>query len=196
MNNTLNCAANNFGRRKFLQYSALGMAGLAVGCSQKNSPQANNSDIDTRLTELGITLPQASKAVAAYATYRIVGDMVYIAGQGPALDSKAPVLGKVGKDITVAQAKHAARLACINILAQAKAACGGDLGRIVQWVKMGGFVNCIDGFTDHPKVINGATELLYDIFGEAGLPARFAVGASSLPFNIAVEIDASFQIWT
>lgn len=184
-------------RRKLIQLSTVGLAGIAVGAgcsSEKSRTSQDTQAINDRLKELGITLPEAPKALAAYAPYRIVGNTVYIAGQGPILGTSAPVLGKLGADLTLAQGQHAARLACINILAQARAACGGELGRIVQWVKMGGFVNCTDDFTEQPKVLNGATELLRDVFGEKGLPARFAVGANSLPFNICVEIDAVFQI--
>ncbi len=185
-------------RRRLMQIGACSTIGLAACTPEPSGKQKpivpSEHRIDKRLAELGVELPVAGKAVATYVPYRVVGNMVYIAGQGPALSADTPVLGKVGKELTIEQGQHAARLACYNILAQAKAACGGDLDRIVQWVKMGGFVNCVDGFTDQPKVINGATNLLRDVFGEAGLPARFAVGVNALPFNICVEIDASFEM--
>jgi enamine deaminase RidA (YjgF/YER057c/UK114 family) len=150
--------------------------------------------INARLKELGITLPKAPAPVATYVPYRIIGNTVYIAGQGPALDSKAKVRGTLGKDMTIEQGAQAAHLACLNLIAQAKKACDGDLDRIVQWVKMGGFINSADDFTDQPKVLNGATDLLREIFGDKGVPARFAVGVNTLPFNVAVEIDAIFEM--
>lgn len=189
--------ALRFNRRKLMQVGACSMVGLAAACAPKKTVSTASAHvIDKRLEELGVRLPEAAKAVAAYVPYRIVGNMVYIAGQGPTPKVDVPVTGKIGQDLTIKQGQYAARLACYNILAQAKAACDGDLDRIVQWVKMGGFVNCVDGFKDQPKVINGATNLLRDVFGDSGLPARFAVGVGSLPFNICVEIDASFEIRT
>lgn len=182
-------------RRRLLQYSAAGLAVAVTGCSSGSSlVERDTALIESRLKDLGIELPEAQGALATYAPYRVVGDMVYIAGQGPRLDTDAPVLGKLGSDLTLEQGQYAARLACINILAQAKVACGGELGRIVQWVKMSGFVNCTDDFIDQPKVLDGATSLLESVFGKKGLPTRFAVGSNSLPFNISVEIDAAFQI--
>ena len=181
-------------RRKMITLATCGVVALTGACAR--GPALVPTDIGQKLSELGVSLPVAGKAVATYAPFRIVRNMVYIAGQGPLAEPNVPVLGKVGKDLTIEQGQYAARLACYNILAQAKAACGGDLNKIVQWVKMGGFVNCTAEFTDHPKVINGATDLLRDVFGDKGLPARFAVGVNSLPFNICVEIDASFEIRT
>ncbi|MEE9348033.1 MAG: RidA family protein [Robiginitomaculum sp.] len=167
-----------------------------TGCSPKPAARATGSAgiIEARLKTLGITLPKAPAPVATYVPYRIIGQTVYIAGQGPALDSGAKVQGTLGKDMTIEQGAHAAHLACLNLIAQAKKACAGDLDRIVQWVKMGGFINSADDFTHQPQVLNGATNLLRDIFGDKGLPARFAVGVNTLPFNVAVEIDAIFEM--
>ena len=148
--------------------------------------------IEQRLAELGITLPPPPPAVATYVPYRVAGNLVYIAGQGPA-DFKG-CQGKLGRDLTVAQGYECARRTGLVILAQLKAASGGDLDRVVQAVKISGFVNATPDFTDHPKVINGASDLFRVVFGDAGLAARYAVGAGSLPFNVAVEIAAVFEI--
>lgn len=161
------------------------------------SQGAGNADtgrIEARLEELGIALPEAPSAVATYAPYKVVGNLVYIAGQGPMDDGITECRGKVGSDVTKEQGYQCARLTGLVILAQLKAACGGDLDRVVQGVKIGGFVNTAPGFTDYPFVINGASDLFVDVFGKRGLAARFAVGAASLPFNIPVEIDAVFEI--
>jgi len=174
---------------------AAGVTGLAFG-GLASRPEAGEKAeaIEQRLAARGVVLTEPAAAVATYAPYRIVGDMVYLAGQGPAAGQGAKVLGKLGRDLTVEEGAYAARLTAIAILAQAKAACGGDLGRIVQWVRLTGYVNSSDDFTEQPKVINGASDLLVEIFGEKGMHARAAVSVNSLPFDIAVEIEASFQI--
>jgi len=194
------CAAH-MTRRRVLKTGFAGTAGLAVaglsGCSESafDSVAAREPGvIDRRLAELSVTLPEPTEAVATYAPFRVVGDMVYVAGQGPAFDAGTKVFGKLGADLTIEEGANAARLTGLSVLAQAKAACGGDLDRIVQWVRLTGYVNSADDFVDQPKVINGASDLLVEIFGEKGLHARAAVGVNALPFNIAVEIEASFQI--
>ncbi len=166
----------------------------AVMAAALTAGHALAGDVEARLAELGLHLPEAPPAAATYTPYRIVGDLVYIAGQGPVEKGEIACRGKVGRDLDTGEAYHCARLTGLVILAQLKAACGGDLDRVVQAVKIGGFVNAAPDFTDHPAVINGASDLLVDVFGEAGLAARYAVGVSSLPFNIPVEIDAVFQI--
>ena len=150
-------------------------------------------EADKRLRELGITLPDPAPAVANYVPYVTAGAMAYIAGQLPLESGKVKFTGKVGADVTLEEAVAAARLTAINILAQARAAAGGALDR-VRCVKIGGFVNATPEFVDHPKVLNGASDLLVAALGERGRHARFAVGASSLPLGAAVEIDAVFEI--
>ena len=150
--------------------------------------------IDARLEELSIRLPDAAAPAANYVPWRIAGNLVHIAGQGAFWDGKLMYNGRVGDDVSLDDAIHAARYVGLNLLAQLKAACGGDLDRVVQCVKLGGFVNCTPDFTDQPKVINGASDLMVEIFGDAGKHARFAVGAPSLPMGISVEIDAIFEI--
>lgn len=153
-----------------------------------------SAEIEARLKDLGVTLPQAATPVANYVPYVISGSMLYISGQLPMEDGKVAVTGIVGKDVDVARAQRAAELCAINILAQAKSALGGDLGRIRRLVKINGFVASTPEFTEQHLVINGASNLLAGVLGEAGKHARAAVGLTSLPFNAAVEIDAVVEI--
>jgi enamine deaminase RidA (YjgF/YER057c/UK114 family) len=151
--------------------------------------------IEARLKELGIELPQASKPAAAYVPWRISGKQVWIAGQVPLWNGELKWIGKVGDRYTVQEGYEAAKLCGLNILAQLKAACGGDLDRVAQAVKLVGFVNCPPTFGDQPKVVNGASELMVQVFGpEAGAHARSAVGMGSLPFDVAVEVEGVFEL--
>lgn len=150
--------------------------------------------IDSRLADLGITLPQAAAPVANYVGYVVSANLVFVSGQLPLADGKPQVVGKLGDDVTVEQGTQAARLCAINLLSQLKAACGGDLDRVVRVVRLGGFVNSTPDFTDHPKVINGASDLMVEVFGDAGRHCRAAVGSSSLPLGVAVEVEATFEI--
>lgn len=150
--------------------------------------------IDARLAELGIELPQAAAPVAAYVAYTRSGNTLYISGQITVWNGERKFVGKVGQDFTVEQGKEAARLCALNILAQARAALDGDLDRVTRVLKLGGFVNAGADFHDHPAVINGASELMQDVFGEAGKHARAAVGAPSLPGNVAVEVEAVLEV--
>lgn len=150
--------------------------------------------VDDLLKAKGIELPNPSVPAANYIPYLRVGDLVFIAGQVTFWNGERRFLGKVGKDFTLEQAREAARLVGLNVLAQLKAACDGDLDRVVRCVKLGGFVNCVPEFGDHPMVMNAASELMIEVFGEAGRHTRTAVGAPSLPFHVAVEIDAIFQV--
>jgi enamine deaminase RidA (YjgF/YER057c/UK114 family) len=151
-------------------------------------------NLQEKLTELGHTLPKASSAVASYVPYVISGNQIFIAGQIPFINGEAMHQGIVGQDLTLEQAQQAAIACGLNILAQVNAAVQGDWSRIKRCVKMGGFVACTPDFTDHPKVINGASELMTAVMGDAGQHARFAVGAPCLPLNVAVEIDAIFEL--
>lgn len=150
--------------------------------------------IDARLAELGITLPEAAAPAANYVPYVVTGNLVHVAGQVTLKDGKLEFVGKVGRDFGVDEGYQAARLCGLNLIAQAKAACGGDLDRVVRVVKLGGFVNGTTDFTDQPKVVNGASDLMVEVFGDAGRHARFAVGAPALPFDVAVEVDGIFEI--
>ena len=150
--------------------------------------------IDARLAELGLELPTAPAAAGAYVGYVRSGNQLFVAGQIPIWNGEIRHQGKVGGDLTLEEGQEAARVCALNIIAQAKAALDGDLDRVVRIVKLGGFVNCPVDFSDHPKVINGASNLIGDIFGEKGAHARFAMGAGSLPLNVAVEIDAVIEV--
>ncbi|NKB60081.1 MAG: RidA family protein [Alphaproteobacteria bacterium] len=149
--------------------------------------------IDARLQELGIELPEAAAPVANYVPYVIDNKQLWIAGQVPFWQGAIKYTGIVGQDVTLEDAVDAARVCALNILAQTKAALG-DLDRVARIIKLGGFVNGVPGFTDQPKVINGASDLLVEIFGDKGLHARSAVGAHGLPLGVPVEVDAVIAI--
>lgn len=150
--------------------------------------------IEGRLKELGIVLPQAAAPAANYVPYVISGNLLYLSGQLPMENGKIGVTGHLGKDVDVAGGQRAAELCAINILAQAKAALGGDLGRIKRLIKLNGFVASTPDFVEQHLVINGASDLLANVLGEAGKHARAAVGMAALPLNAAVEIDAILEI--
>lgn len=152
------------------------------------------STIAQRLVELGVTLPTPAAPVGAYVGWARTGDLVFTSGQLPMLDGKLQLTGKLGAPVTVEQAYAAARLVGINILAQVAAAVDGDLERIVRCVKLVGFVACVPEFAEHPKVINGASEFMVAVLGEAGRHARSAVGVPSLPLDAAVEIEGVFEV--
>lgn len=149
--------------------------------------------IDARLAELAITLPAAPMPAANYVPYVISGKMLYVSGQISA-DDNGLILGKLGADKDEAAGAAAARRCALSLLAQAKAACGGDLDRVARVVKLVGFVNSVAEFTEQPKVINGASDLMVEVFGDAGRHARSAVSAASLPLGVAVEVEAVFEL--
>ncbi|MCC6598795.1 MAG: RidA family protein [Alphaproteobacteria bacterium] len=152
-------------------------------------------DIKARLATLGYELPQAAAPAANYVPYVIAdGDFLFVAGQIPFLNGKTMHLGRLGADLGIEEGVEAARACALNILAQANEAVGGDFSKIKRLVKLGAFVNCTPEFTDHPQVVNGASDLMVAVMGDAGKHARFAVGAPSLPRGVAVEIDAIFEI--
>lgn len=152
------------------------------------------STIDQKLAELGITLPVPAKPVANYVGWVKTGNLVFTSGQVTLEDGKIIYQGKVGKDFSTEDAAKAARLCAINIISQLKDACGGDLSRVKQIVKVVGFVNAVPDFNEQPKVINGASDLFVAVFGDKGKHARSAVGAGSLPLNVAVEVEAIAEI--
>jgi len=150
---------------------------------------------EDKLKELGLTLPVAAAPVANYVPYVISGNMVFISGQISKIGDQA-IGGRLGEDLTVEQGQDAAKLSALNLIAQMKAACGGDLSRVKRIVKLGGFVQALPTATqaDIPKVINGCSDIMVAVFGDAGRHARFAVSAPSLPLDVAVEIDAIVEI--
>ncbi len=150
--------------------------------------------VNQRIADLGIILPAPAAPAANYVPYVISGNLVFVSGQITMADGELQYIGTVGDDLSLEDGIAAARLCAVNLIAQVKEACGDDLDRVSQVVKLGGFVNCTADFTDLPKVINGASDLIADVFGAAGKHARFAVGAPSLPLGVAVEIDGVFEI--
>jgi enamine deaminase RidA (YjgF/YER057c/UK114 family) len=153
-----------------------------------------SNQIERRLQELGIVLPEPANPAANYVPYVKSGNLVFIAGQIPFWNGDILHIGKVGAEFTVDEATKSAKVCGLNIIAQLKAACDGDLGRVKQCIKIGVFVNCVDGFTQQPQVANGVSDLMVEVFGEAGRHARFAVGTNALPRNVATEADAVFEI--
>lgn len=150
--------------------------------------------IEARLNELGITLPKAAAPVANYVPYVVTGSLVFISGQGPMGPNGPEFRGKVGRDFDVEEGRKAARLTALNVIAQLKEAVGGDLDRVKRCVKLLGFVNSTAEFNQQPTVINGASDVMVEIFGDAGRHARSAVSAPSLPVDITVEVEAIFEI--
>ncbi|TAN57218.1 MAG: RidA family protein [Magnetospirillum sp.] len=150
--------------------------------------------VAARLKDLGIELPQPAAAVANYVPFVVTGSLVFISGQLPLEDGKLVVGGKLGDRLTVDDGIRAARLCALNLLAQARAAAGGDIDRVRRLVRMTAFVACTSTFTDQPKVVNGASDLMVQVLGEAGRHARIAVGAPSLPLDAAVEIEGIFEL--
>ena len=147
------------------------------------------------IEKLGIILPTPGAPVANYVTYVKTGNLISISGQLPLdIDGKLPYLGKVGQEVSAEDANKAARLCAINIIAQLNAALDGDLDRVVRIVKLGAFVNCIDSFPVQPAVVNGASDLMVEIFGNKGKHSRSAVGTNALPLNVPVEIDALIEV--
>ncbi len=151
-------------------------------------------DIEAKLSELGLSLPQVSAPAANYVPYNISGKLVFLSGTLPMKEGKPQFIGKVGKEFAIDEGQDAARLCVLNILAHLKNALAGDWSKLSACVRLGVFVNAPVEFVEHPKVANGASDLLVALLGDAGRHARFAVGVSGLPFGCAVEIDAAFEI--
>jgi enamine deaminase RidA (YjgF/YER057c/UK114 family) len=150
--------------------------------------------IEARFKELGIALPQASAPVANYVPFTVSGKLVVVSGQVSVRDGKPEFVGKLGREISIADGQQAARLCALNILSHLKNACGGDLDRVKRVLRLGGFVNCTADFTNMPQVVNGASDLMVEVFGDTGRHARAAVGVNSLPLGVAVEVEAIFEL--
>jgi len=150
--------------------------------------------IDARLRELGLELPQATAPIANYVPFTVSEKLVVVSGQVSVRDGKAEYVGKLGAGVSIAEGQEAAKLCALNIIAHLKNACGGDLDRVKRVLRVGGFVNCTPDFTEMPQVVNGASNLMVEVFGETGKHARAAVGVSSLPLGVAVEVEAMFEI--
>jgi enamine deaminase RidA (YjgF/YER057c/UK114 family) len=150
--------------------------------------------VRAKLAELGLVLPVAQPPVATYVPYVRSGALLVVSGQLPMVDGVLAFAGKLGAAVSVAEGQAAARQCLLNVLAHACAALDGDLDRVVRVVRLGGFVACAPEFTQHPAVINGASDLVVAIFGDAGRHARAAVGVASLPLDAAVELEAMFEV--
>ena len=151
-------------------------------------------DFENRIKELKINLPEAKPPVGSYVATKVVDNLLYISGQISISESGELIKGKVGKDLSVDEGYKAAERCGLSIISQAKVACHGDLSKIKSCVKLTGFVNSTDNFTDQPKVVNGASDLIASVFGDAGMHTRAAVSTNSLPLGVSVEVDAIFEI--
>lgn len=178
-------------RRSF--FAAAGLSALAATMLSGKASAQSGGKVDAKLAELGIEVAPASAPVAAYVGWRKVGNLVYIAGQVPH-DENGNIIGKLGVNMTTEQGYAAARACGISILGQLKSALNGDLDRVKQCIQIQGLVNSADDYTEQHLVINGTSELFRDIWGEAGLAARAAVGTNSLPLGIACEVLAVFEV--
>lgn len=150
--------------------------------------------IEAKLAELGITVPQAAAPIANYIGYNIVGKLVVVSGQIPLVDGQIAVTGKVGAGVTIEQGQHAARICFVNLLAQLKAATGGDLDQVKRVVRLGGFIAAGPDFTQHALVMNGASDMAVAVFGEKGRHARTTIGVPALPGDAAVEVEGMFEL--
>lgn len=150
--------------------------------------------IDAKLAELKLSLPAVTMPAANYVPYVIAGGLAYFSGTLPMQDGKPQFVGKVGEKFSIEEGQECARLCVLNILSHLKNALGGDFSKIKRLIRLGVFVNSAAGFTDQPKVANGASDLMVALLGESGKHARFAVGVSELPFGVAVEVDATFEL--
>lgn len=150
--------------------------------------------IEAKLAELGITLPTPAAPLANYIGFNLVGKLVIVSGQIPLVDGKIAVTGKVGAGVSIEQGQQAARLCFINLVAQVKAAAGGDLDRVKRVVRLGGFIASPPDFTGHAQVMNGASDLAVAIFGDKGRHARTTIGVPSLPGDAAVEVEGMFEL--
>ena len=151
-------------------------------------------NFENKIKELKINLPEAKPPVGSYVATKIVGNLLYISGQISISENGELIKGKVGKDLSVDDGYKAAERCGLSIVSQAKTACHGDLSKVKSCIKLTGFVNSTDNFIDQPKVINGASDLIASIFGEAGMHTRAAVSTNSLPLGVSVEVDAIFEL--
>jgi enamine deaminase RidA (YjgF/YER057c/UK114 family) len=161
---------------------------------KKLRKKKNKMNFENKIKELKINLPEAKPPVGSYVATKIVGNLLYISGQISISEKGELIKGKIGRDLSVEEGYKAAERCGLSIISQAKVACNGDLSKIKTCIKLTGFVNYTDNFIDQPKVINGASDLIASVFGEAGMHTRAAVSTNSLPLGVAVEIDAIFEL--
>ena len=151
-------------------------------------------NFDDKIKELNITLPEAKPPVGSYVASKISGNLLYVSGQISISENGELIKGKVGKDLSTEDGYNAAKRCGLSIISQVKVACNGDLSKIKSCLKLNGYVNSSDNFTEQPKVINGASDLIASVFGEAGMHTRAAVSTNSLPLGVSVEVDAIFEL--
>ena len=151
-------------------------------------------NFEKKIQELKIQLPEAKPPVGSYVATKITGNLLFISGQISIAENGELIKGKIGKDLSTEQGYDAAKRCGLSIIAQAKVACSGDLSKIKSCIKLTGFVNSTDNFTEQPKVINGASDLIASVFGDAGMHTRAAVSTNSLPLGVSVEVDAIFEL--
>ena len=151
-------------------------------------------NFEKKIQELKIQLPEAKPPVGSYVATKITGNLLFISGQISIAENGDLIKGKIGKDLSTEQGYEAAKRCGLSIVAQAKVACNGDLSKIKSCIKLTGFVNSTDNFIEQPKVINGASDLIASVFGEAGMHTRAAVSTNSLPLGVSVEVDAIFEL--
>ena len=151
-------------------------------------------NFENKIKELKINLPEAKPPVGSYVATKVVGNLLYISGQISISENGELIKGKIGKDLSTEEGYKAAERCGLSIISQARVACSGDLSKIKSCIKLTGFVNSTDNFTDQPKVINGASDLIASVFGDAGMHTRAAVSTNSLPLGVSVEVDAIFEL--
>ena len=151
-------------------------------------------NFENKIKELKINLPEAKPPVGSYVATKIVGNLLYISGQISISENGELIKGKIGKDLSTEEGYKAAERCGLSIISQARVACNGDLSKIKSCIKLTGFVNSTDSFTEQPKVINGASDLIASVFGDAGMHTRAAVSTNSLPLGVSVEVDAIFEL--
>ena len=153
-----------------------------------------SGSIDERLKKLGIDLPQPSSPGANYVPFVRTGSLLFLTGQLSQWNGERRFIGKLGREFGVAEGQQAARLCALNLLSHLRMALGGDLDRATRCVRVGGFVNAVPEFLEHSQVVNGASDLFVQVFGEAGRHTRMAIGVSGLPYGVAVEVEATFEV--
>ena len=160
----------------------------------KKQKKENKMSYDKKIEELKISLPKAADPVGSYVASKISGKLLFISGQISMNEEGELIKGKIGKDLNTEAGYNAAKRCALNIVAQVKKACDGDLSKVKSCIKLTGFVNSTDNFTEQPKVINGASDLIASIFGDEGMHVRAAVSTNSLPLGVSVEVDAIFEL--
>lgn len=180
-------------RRRFLRQAAAASAVVGVGSVFTGSAFAA-TDVDAMLEELGVTLPEVPEPVANYVPYVVENGFAYMAGQLAFQDGELMFPGKVPTDVSVEEAQQAARQCAINMIAAVRAACGGDFGRVRRLVRMQGFIASADDFDQQSTVMNGASDFMVEVFGDAGRHTRLALGANALPLNASVEVSGIFAV--